>query len=294
MICGCKSYRSARAAVPKVYCSPSGEGMGGLDEEELLEGIGHTVLGIGAGDDIRTALDILGRIAHGDACAGQLDHLEVVVVVADGDEVLRGPAEDIEEASECTTLIHTKGDELEEVVAGAEGADTRAELLLDSGLERDELLQRADGEALREAFRSSLDEAGYTLERHARDDDFLLCIRVIFALGEDVLLGVGEDVCPMLLHEAVELGDEVGVEELGAEEALGARLEDLPAVEGHEVATVVRYLQSFGQGTEGWGGAPRSEDDAGVVVSLGTEQGRADALGEDVLLGDQRAVNIKC
>ena len=113
-------------------------------------------------------------------------------------------------------------------------------------------------------------------------------------IGADVLLGVGEDVCPMLLHEAVELGDEVGIEELGAEEALGARLEDLPAVEGHEVATVVRYLQSFGQGTEGWGGAPRSEDDAGVVVSLGTEQGRADALGEDVLLGDQRAVNIKC
>ena len=98
----------------------------------------------------------------------------------------------------------------------------------------------------------------------------------------------------MLLHEAVELGDEVGIEELGAEEALGARLEDLPAVEGHEVATVVRYLQGFGQSSEGWGGATRSEDDAGVVVSLGTEQSRADALGEDVLLGDQRAVNIKC
>ena len=266
----------------------------GLDEEELLEGVGHTVLSIGAGDEVRTALDILGCIAHGDTRAGQLDHLEVVVVVTDGDEVLRGHAEDIEEASERTALIHAKGDELEEVVAGAEGADTRAELLLDSSLERDELLQRADGEALREAFRSSLDEAGYTLERHTRDDDFLLCIRVIFALGEDVLLGVGEDVCPMLLHEAVELGDEVGVEELGAEEALGARLEDLPAVEGHEVATVVRYLQSFGQGAKGWGGAPRSKDDAGVVVSLGTEQGRADALGEDVLLGDQRAVNIKC
>lgn len=268
--------------------------MGGLDEEELLEGIGHTVLGIGAGDEVRTALDILRCIAHGDARAGQLDHLEVVVVVTDGDEVLRGPAEDIEEASERTALIHTKGDELEEVVARAEGADTRAELLLDSGLERDELLQRADGEALREAFRSSLDEAGYTLERHARDDDFLLCVGVIFALGEDVLLGVGEDVHSMLLHEMVELGDEVGFEELGAEEALGARLEDLPAVEGHEVAAVVSYLQGFGQGSEGWGGATRSEDDAGVVVSLGTEQGRADALGEDVLLGDQRAINIKC
>ena len=270
------------------------KGVGGLDEEELLEGVGHTVLGIGAGDEVRTALDILGRIAHGDACAGQLDHLEVVVVVTDGDEVLWGYAEDIEEASERTALIHAKGDELEEVVAGAEGADTRAKLLLDSGLKRDELLQRADGEALREAFRSSLDEAGYTLERHARDDDFLLCVGVIFALGEDVLLGVGEDIHPMLLHEAVELGDEVGIEELGAEEALGARLEDLPAVEGHEVATVVRYLQGFGQGSEGWGGATRSEDDAGVVVSLGTEQSRADALGEDVLLGDQRAVNIKC
>ena len=97
----------------------------------------------------------------------------------------------------------------------------------------------------------------------------------------------------MLLHEAVELGDEVSIEELGAEEALGARLEDLPAVEGHEVAAVVSDLQGFGQGAEGWGRAPRSEDDAGVVVSLGTEQSRADALGEDVLLGDQRAVNIK-
>ena len=270
------------------------KGVGGLDEEELLEGVSHTVLGIGAGDEVRTALDILRGIAHGDARAGQLDHLEVVVVVTDGDEVLRGHAEDIEEASERTALIHAKGDELEEVVAGAEGADTRAELLLDSGLERDELLQWADGEALRETLRSSLDEAGYTLERHSRDDDFLLCVGVIFALGEDVLLGVGEDVCPMLLHEAVELGDEVGIEELGAEEALGARLEDLPAVEGHEVAAVVCDLQGFGQGAEGWGGAPRSEDDAGVVVSLGTEQGRADALGEDVLLGDQRAVNIKC
>ena len=62
----------------------------------------------------------------------------------------------------------------------------------------------------------------------------------------------------MLLHEAVELGDEVGIEELGAEEALGARLEDLPAVEGHEVAAVVSDLQSFGQGAEGWGGRPEA------------------------------------
>jgi len=31
-----------------------------------------------------------------------------------------------------------------------------------------------------------------------------------------------------------------------------------------------------------------------TLGDLGTEQGRADALGEDVLLGDQRAVNIKC
>ena len=46
------------------------KGWGGLDEEELLEGVGHTVLGVGAGDEVRTALDILGRIAHGDACTG--------------------------------------------------------------------------------------------------------------------------------------------------------------------------------------------------------------------------------
>lgn len=71
------------------------KGVGGLDEEELFEGVGHTILGIGAGDEVRTALDILRCIAHGDARAGQLDHLEVVVVVPDGDEVLRSLAEEL-------------------------------------------------------------------------------------------------------------------------------------------------------------------------------------------------------
>ena len=107
-------------AFPWVLCEAhhiEAHGMGGLDEEELLEGIGYAVLSIGAGDEVRTALDILGGIAHGDTRAGQLDHLEVVVVVTDGDEVLWGQAEDVEEASERTTLIHTEGDELEEVVA---------------------------------------------------------------------------------------------------------------------------------------------------------------------------------
>ena len=105
-----------------------------LDEEELLEGIGDAVLGIGACDEVRPTLDVFGGITHSDPSACQLDHLQVVVVVPDGDEVLRRLAENLEEASEGTALIDSEGDELEEEVTGAEGADTRSELLFDSGL----------------------------------------------------------------------------------------------------------------------------------------------------------------
>ena len=38
VICGCKSYRSARAAVPKVYCSPCAEGGGGLRRRGAAQG----------------------------------------------------------------------------------------------------------------------------------------------------------------------------------------------------------------------------------------------------------------
>ena len=96
----------------------------------------------------------------------------------------------------------------------------------------------------------------------------------------------------MLLHQLVELGDEVAVEELCAEELLRAGLKDLPSVEGHEVAAVVSYLQGFGEGSEGWSGATRGEDDAGIVVALGAQECRADSIGQDVLLGDECAVNI--
>lgn len=38
VICGCKSYRSARAAVPKVYCSPRAEGVGRLRRRGAARG----------------------------------------------------------------------------------------------------------------------------------------------------------------------------------------------------------------------------------------------------------------
>ena len=87
-----------------------------LDEEELLEGIGDAVLGIGACDEVSPTLDVFGGITHSDPCACQFDHLEVVVVVSDGDEVLRRLPEDLEEASEGAALIDSEGDELEEEV----------------------------------------------------------------------------------------------------------------------------------------------------------------------------------
>ena len=96
----------------------------------------------------------------------------------------------------------------------------------------------------------------------------------------------------MLLYQLVELGDEVAVEELCAEELLRAGLKDFPSVEGHEVATVVSDLQGFSQGSEGWGGATRGEDDTGIVVALGAQECRADSIGQDVLLSDERTVNI--
>ena len=96
----------------------------------------------------------------------------------------------------------------------------------------------------------------------------------------------------MLLYQMVELGDEVAVEKLGAEELLRAGLKDFPSVEGHQVAAVVSDLQGFGQGREGWSGATLGQDDAGIVVALGAQECRADSIGQDVLLGDERAVNI--
>ena len=123
--------RSWARIIMRHPCAAVEEGMCDLDEEELLEGIGDTVLGIRACDEVRPALDVFGGITHRYSHACQLDHLEVVVVVPDGDEVLWGLAEELEEASERAALIDSEGDELKEEVTGAEGTDTCSELLLD-------------------------------------------------------------------------------------------------------------------------------------------------------------------
>ena len=91
----------------------------GARERDLADGLRHAVLGVAPDDMVRAPLRDGDGVAHCDGRADEVEHLEVVLAVADGHDVGRVDAERVEQRGDAARLRRARRQDLERPVERA-------------------------------------------------------------------------------------------------------------------------------------------------------------------------------
>ena len=257
------------------------------ESRSALDHLGHSFLGGRGADPVGDREHARVRVGDGDAEAGPLEQLDVVLPVAEGDRPLGREAQVLGQEAETGALRHLGARELEEEGQRLGDEEAAVEAGLHPVLQPVEGVGVVDGDELRRRRREPGGEVADLVQREVLEAGVALGLRR--HLGDvELVVDVAVDVEALRADGGDRLARELERDRLVAQELAGARVGDDGALVADDRVVDAGLLQVRPHRAEHAAG----DDDHADPGGAGAGDRRLRPRPERAVLPDQRPVEV--